>query len=101
MFKLFIQVNMITDIDDYSISEVKTLLRSLIKNDGKIVEENVFKINNHNAIEFHIESDEDKTISLYVIIGQNLYNFIFKGKSFEMDNIGNEMFSSIVNSMEF
>lgn len=101
VFKLFIQVNMITDIDEYSINEVTTLLKTLIKSDGKIVDEKLGKINNHDTILFEIESEEDKIMCLYVIIGNNLYNFIFKGDINKMDSIGKEMFQNIVNSMEF
>ena len=101
MFKLFIQVNMITDIDEYSINEVKALLKTLIKNDGDILNEKVSKISNHDTILFEIESEDNKIMSLYVIIGNNLYNFIFKGEESKMDTIGKDMFLNIVNSMEF
>ena len=100
-FKLFIQVNMITDIDEYSIQEVTALLKTLIKSDGKIIKEDVKKISNHDAIQFEIVSDDSKIISLYVIVGNNLYNFIFKGDETQMDSIGKDMFLNIVSSMEF
>lgn len=100
-FKLFIQVNMITDIEDYSIQEVTALLKTLIKSDGKIIKEDVKKISNHDAIQFEIVSDDSKIISLYVIVGNNLYNFIFKGDETQMDSIGKDMFLDIVSSMEF
>jgi len=101
IFKMFIQVNMITDIDDYSVEEVKTLLKTFVKNDGKIVDEKVMNLNNHQAIEFEIQSEDNKIISLYVIIGNNLYNFIFKGNTEKMELLGKSMFDTIVNSMEF
>ena len=101
IFKMFIQVNMITDIDEYSVDEVKSLLKTFVKNDGTIINEEVMKLNNHNAIQFEIESGTDKIISLYVIIGNNLYNFIFKGEMTKVDLLGKDMFSTIVNSMEF
>ena len=101
IFKMFIQVNMITDLDEYTIEEMKSLLKTLIKNDGNIINEEIKKINNHDAIQFEIESEEDKIISLYVIIGNNLYNFIFKGNINAIDSVGKDMFVEIVNSMEF
>lgn len=101
LFKLFIQVNNITDIDQYSLDEVKSLLKSLMKSDGRVVKEEVKELNHHDAIQFEIVSENDKTISLYVIIGHNVYNFIFKGETEAMDAIGTDMFHSIVNSMEF
>lgn len=100
-FKLFIQVNMITDMDKYSLSEKKMLLRTLAKNDGTIIDEEMKKIMTHDAIQFEIESEEDKIISLYVIVGNNLYNFIFKGTSEDVDSIGKDIFLEIINSMEF
>ena len=101
IFKLFIQVNMITDINDYSVEQVKSLLRTFVKSDGKIVNEEVMTLNNHPAIQFEIDSDNDKIISLYVIIGNNLYNFIFKGESEKVELLGKDMFNTIINSMEF
>ena len=101
IFKLFIQVNMITDISEYSVEELKSMLKTLIKSDGTIIKEDVSKINNHDAIQFEIASEGSRIISQYVIIGNNLYNFIFKGEEMAMQTIGEDMFYEIVNSMEF
>lgn len=101
IFKMFIQVNMITDMNEYSLEEIKSLLKTLIVSDGEIISEEITKINTHDAIRFEIASEDSKIISLYVIIGNNLYNFIFKGDSNTIDSIGKEMFWTIVNSMEF
>lgn len=101
IFKLFIQVNSITDISDYSLSEIKALLRTLNTSDGKIVSESTGKVADHNSIRFEIISEDSKIISLYVIIGNNLYNFIFKGEINEVESIGNEVFAGIVSSIEF
>ena len=100
-FKLFIQVNMITDIDEYSVEEVTALLKTLIKSDGTIVSQKISKISNHDAIFFEVDDGENKIISLYVIVGNNLYNFIFKGEKSKVDSLGKEMFLDIVSSMEF
>ena len=100
-FKLFIQVNMITDIDEYSVEEVTALLKTLIKSDGTIVSQKISKISNHDAIFFEVDEGENKIISLYVIVGNNLYNFIFKGEKSRVDSLGKEMFLDIVSSMEF
>ena len=99
-FKLFIQVNMITDIDEYSVEEVTALLKTLIKSDGTIVSQKISKISNHDAIFFEVDDGENKIISLYVIVGNNLYNFIFKGEKSRVDSLGKEMFLDIVSSME-
>ena len=100
-FKLFIQVNMITDIDEYSVEEVTALLKTLIKSDGTIVSQKISKISNHDAIFFEVDDGENKIISLYVIVGNNLYDFIFKGEKSKVDSLGKEMFLDIVSSMEF
>ena len=86
-FKLFIQVNMITDIDEYSVEEVTALLKTLIKSDGTIVSQKISKISNHDAIFFEVDDGENKIISLYVIVGNNLYNFIFKGEKSRVDSL--------------
>lgn len=100
-FKLFIQVNTITDIDEYSIEEVTALLKTLIKSDGTIVSQEISKISNHDVIFFEVDDGENKIISLYVIVGNNLYNFIFKGEKTRVDTLGKDMFLDIVDSMEF
>ena len=92
---------MITDISEYSVEELKSMLKTLIKSDGTIIKEDVSKINNHDAIQFEIASEGSRIISQYVIIGNNLYNFIFKGEEMAMQTIGEDMFYEIVNSMEF
>ncbi len=100
-FKLFIQVNKITDIGDYNIGEVKLLLKSLVSKDGKIISEQEKKVAGHDAIQFEIDAENDKIISLYVIIGNNLYNFIFTGDKDKVNILGKDIFQEIVNSMEF
>lgn len=100
-FKLFIQVNTITDIDEYSVEEVTALLKTLIKSDGTIVSQKISKVINHDAIFFEVDDGENKIISLYVIVGNNLYNFIFKGGKTRVDALGKDMFLDIVDSMEF
>lgn len=101
IFKLFIQVNSITDISDYSLTEIKALLKTLNTSDGKVVSESIGKVADHDSIKFEIISEDSKIISLYVIIGNNLYNFIFKGDIDKVESIGNEVFSNIVSSIEF
>lgn len=101
IFKLFVQVTKITDIDDYTVSQVKELLKTLNESDGKIIDEQIKTLNAHNAIMFEIDAEDNKIISLYVIVGNNLYNFIFKGENAKMDAIGKAMFAELTNSIEF
>lgn len=100
-FKLFIQVNTITDIKDYSLSQIKTLLSSIVSKEENIKDTDVFKIMSYDSIKFVTGDDERVTYSLYVVIGNNLYNFIFKGDENGMKEIGEEMFNNIIMSLEF
>ncbi|MBQ8299458.1 MAG: S-layer homology domain-containing protein [Clostridia bacterium] len=100
-FKLFIQVNTITDIQEYNLNEIKLLLSSIVSKEGDIKETETFKIMNNNAIKFKTEADGKITYSLYVVIGNNLYNLIFKGEENGMSEVGEELFDDIVDSLEF
>lgn len=100
-FKLFIQVNTITDMQDYSLSEIKALLTTIVNKDGEIKETETFKIMNNNAIKYKVESDGKIIYSLYVVIGNNLYNLIFTGDEEGIIEVGEELFDEIVKSLEF
>lgn len=100
-FKLFIQVNTITDMQNYSLGEIKVLLTSIVSKDGDIKETDSFKIMNNNAIKYKIESDGKIIYSLYVVIGNNLYNLIFTGDETGMLEIGEGLFNEIVETLEF
>ena len=100
-FKLFIQVNTITDMQKYSLSEIRALLETLARNDGEIVEATNFKIMSNDAIQFKIQSEEKMVYSLYVVVGNNLYNFIFTGEEKAMNEVGGTLFENIVNTLEF
>lgn len=101
-FKLFIQVTTITDIQDYNINQIKELLKQLARNDGKILETDVFKVMGNDAIKLKIQAENEKIIySLYVVVGNNLYNFIFKGNEVDMNEVGRELFDEIIKSVEF
>lgn len=99
-FKLFIQVNTITDMDKYSIDEVKYLLKNLASNDGEILESENLKIVNNDAIKFKIRSEEKSICSLYIVVGNNLYNFVFTGDSEAMNEVGDKIFTNIINTIE-
>lgn len=100
-FKLFIQVNTITDMQDYSLSEIKSLLTVIVSEDGEINKSETLKIMGNNAIKFEIDSEGKRIYSLYVVIGNNLYNLIFTGDEEGMLQVGEEMFDDIVKSLEF
>lgn len=99
-FKLFIQINNITDLDKYSMSELQTILGSLAKNDGQILSSKTLKIQHYDAIEFIVKNNEKLSKSLYVIVGNNLYNFIFTGEETKVNSIGFELFDEVTKSLE-
>ena len=99
-FKLFIQVNTIIDMDKYSIDEVKYLLKNLASNDGEILESENLKIVNNDAIKFKIRSEEKSICSLYIVVGNNLYNLVFTGDSEAMNEVGDKIFTNIINTIE-
>ena len=53
------------------------------------------------AIKFKVESEGKIIYSLYVVIGNNLYNLIFTGDEEGMLEVGEELFDEIVKSLEF
>ena len=99
-FKLFIQVNTVTDMEQYSLREVKELLKSLARNDGDIVKTEELKIINNDAIKFVIKDENRTTDSLYIVVENNLYNLIFKGETDAMNEVGMELFRKIINTIE-
>ena len=98
---MFIQVNTITDIQDYNLEEIKYMLSAIASKDGEILGVETSKIINNNAIEFRILSEDRLINSQYIIIGNNLYNLIFTGTEADMKEVGEEIFDSVINSLEF
>ena len=88
-------------MQDYSLGEIKALLTAIVSEDGTIKESKTLKIMGNNAIKYKIESEEKIIYSLYVVIGNNLYNVIFTGDEEGMIEVGEEMFYDIVNTLEF
>ena len=99
-FKLFIQVNNVTDMSDYSLEELKILLKTLEGN-AEIIDTKAKTVYQYDAIEFTTIEDDKMTKSLYVIIETKLYHFIFVGDADKMESIGTEIYNDIVNTIEF
>ena len=99
-FKLFIQVNNVTDMSDYSLEELKILLKTLEGN-AEIIDTKAKTVYQYDAIEFTTTEDDKMTKSLYVIIETKLYHFIFVGDADKMESIGTEIYNDIVNTIEF
>ncbi len=100
LFKLFVQVNTVTDMENYTMKEVKNLLTSIARNDGEIIKVEDFKIINNDAIRFVIKGEGRMINSLYIVVGNNLYNLIFTGEIDAMNEVGNDMFTNIINTIE-
>ena len=100
LFKLFVQVNTVTDMENYTMKEVKNLLTSIARNDGEITKVEDFKIINNEAIRFVIKGEDRIINSLYIVVGNNLYNLIFTGEIDAMNEVGNDMFTNIINTIE-
>lgn len=98
--KLFIQVNSITDIQNYSFDEVILLLQTLIENEGEFLETEKLKVYNKNSVKFKIESEGKITYSLYIVDKNILYNFIFKAEQDIMNEIGEELINEIIRNIE-
>lgn len=99
-FKLFIQINNITDLENYSTSEIKLMLSTFANADGKVISSKNIKVQQYDAIEFIIKNNDKLSKSLYVIVGNNLYNFIFTGEEEKVNSIGFELFDNVVKSLE-
>ena len=100
LFKLFVQVNTVTDMENYTMKEVKNLLTSIARNDGEITKVEDLKIINNEAIRFVIKGEDRIINSLYIVVGNNLYNLIFTGEIDAMNEVGNDMFTNIINTIE-
>lgn len=100
-FNMFIQVTTISDMDKYTFNEVKSLLRQLAKKDGEVVDTTVLSVMNNDAVRFRIKNEEQLIDSLYVIVGNNLYKFIFMGDEISMNEIGTRLFDKIIKTIEF
>ena len=87
-------------MEQYSLREVKELLKSLARNDGDIVKTEELKIINNDAIKFVIKDENRTTDSLYIVVGNNLYNLIFTGETDAMNEVGMELFRKIINTIE-
>ena len=98
--KLFIQVNTITDIQDYEFKEVIYLLKTLARKDGELQKTETLKILNRDAVRFEIVSEEKLMYSLYIVDGNILYNFIFIASEDVMNEVGEEFFDEIIDNIE-
>lgn len=100
-FKLFIQVNTVTDMANYSFKQVESLLKQLARKDGELLKTETMQIINNNAVKFEILTSENKIIySLYIVVGNNLYNLIFTASEEVMDEFGDYLFDEMIRSLE-
>ena len=98
--KLFIQVNIITDMQEYSEEEIKFLLKTLAEKDGELIDTQILKVMNYTAFKFKVQADEKIKNSLYIVMGNNLYNLIFTADEEVMNEVGEEFFMELIKSIE-
>lgn len=100
-FKLFIQVNTVTDMSDYSFDQLQAMLKQIARKDGELVKTENMKIINNDAVKFKILTSENKMIySLYIVVGNNLYDLILTANEDAMDELGDYLFDEIIRSLE-
>lgn len=100
-FKLFIQVNTVTDMADYTFDQLQYMLKQIARKDGELIKTENMKIINNNAVKFKILTSENKIIySLYIVIGNNLYDLILTANEDTMDELGDYLFDEIIRSLE-
>ena len=99
-FMLFIQINSITDMNEYSIEELKLLFDSLAEEEGEILESDIRKVYQYDAIDYKIQDGEKVSRTLYIVVGNKLYKFIFTGDAEKMESIGNVLFDDLINTIE-
>lgn len=99
-FMLFIQVTGITDMEKYSIYELKILFDSLAASEGEIINSEIRKAYRYDAIDYTVKNDEKLSRSLYIVAGTRLYKFIFTGDANKVESVGNELFDDVIRSIE-
>lgn len=99
-FMLFIQVTSITDMDKYTIEELKTMFDSLAGSEGEILNSEIKKIYKYDAIDYTIKVENKLSRSLYIVAGTRLYKLIFTGDVEKVNSIGNELFDDVIKSIE-
>ena len=100
-YKLFLQVNNIVDMSNYTVEQLKSILVSLEDSDGEITESKIKKVYVYDAIEYTVKNDGKIFKSLYVMISKKLYHFVFLSSEDKMTSAGIEIYDDIVRSIEF
>ncbi len=100
-YKMFIQVTNIVDLSNYTTEQLKSILVDLEDTSSEIIESNIKKVYVYDAIEYVVKNDDKLTRSLYVIIANKLYHFIFTAEEDRMASGGIEIYDDIVNNIEF
>lgn len=98
--KLFIQVNTITDLQDYSFDEVIYLLKNLAREDGILKTTEKLSVYSKDAVKMEIVSEDKLLYSLYVVNGNVLYKLIFMAEEEIMNEIGDDLFNQVIASIE-
>ncbi len=100
-YKMFIQVTNIVDLSNYTTEQLKTILVDLEDTSSEIIESSIKKVYIYDAIEYVTKNDGKLTRSLYVIIANKLYHFIFTADEAKMAGAGVELYDDIISNIEF
>ena len=98
--RLFIQVNTITDMSNYTNVQIKSLLQSLAEKEGTLLESESLEIINNPAFKFKIKADDKEKYLVYITVGNSLYHLIFTATEEDMSEVGEDFFNEIINSLE-
>ena len=88
-------------MSDYSFDQLQAMLKQIARKDGELVKTENMKIISNDAVKFKILTSENKMIySLYIVVGNNLYDLILTANEDVMDELGDYLFDEIIRSLE-
>ncbi len=100
-YKLIIQVTKIIDMSNYTIDQLKTILVGLEDTQAEIIDSNIKKVYTYDAIEYTVKYEDKLSKSLYIVISNKLYHFVFTSEEDKMTGAGLEIYEDIINNIEF
>ena len=100
-YKLIIQVTKIIDMSNYSIDQLKTILVGLEDTQAEIIDSRITKVYNCDAIEYTVKYEDKLSKSLYIVLSNKLYHFVFTSEESKMLGAGYEIYEDIINNIEF
>lgn len=100
-YKLIIQVTNIIDMSNYTIDQLKTILVGLEDTQSEIIDSRITKVYACDAIEYTVKNEDKLTKSLYIVLSNKLYHFVFTADEKKMLGAGEEIYEDIISNIEF